>query len=201
MHVTDREQSADDIDADIEAEDRDSESTADESEQSARSSEEPMSTPKYLIIFGLVVVFALAAVGGWLGFRVHQSQHAQSLRNQFLQVARQGALNLTTIDWQHADADVSRILDGATGDFHEDFVKRSRPFIEAVKQSKAKTVGTVVEAGLVSETPDTARALVAVAVQTSNAAVPDQVQRSWRLRIDVQKVGEQVKVSNVEFVL
>lgn len=201
MQVTDRQQSADDLAPDIVAEDRDSESTADESVQSARSSEEPMSTPKYATVFGLAVVVAMAAVGGWLGFRVHQSQQAQNLRNQFLQVARQGALNLTTIDWQHADADVNRILDGATGDFHEDFVKRSQPFIEAVKQSKAKTVGTVVEAGLVSETPDTAQALVAVAVQTSNAAVPDQAQRSWRLRIDVRKVGEQVKVSNVEFVL
>jgi Mce-associated membrane protein len=42
--------------------------------------------------------------------------------------------------------------------------------------------------------------LVAVTVKASNAVAADQEQRAWRMRISVQKVGEQVKVSNVEFV-
>ena len=50
----------------------------------------------------------------------------------FVQVARQGALNLTTIDCQSADADVQRILDSATGTFYDDFSKRSQPFIDVV---------------------------------------------------------------------
>jgi Mce-associated membrane protein len=115
-------------------------------------------------------------------------------------VARQGALNLTTIDWQHAEADVHRILDGATGEFYDDFAKRSQPFIDVLKQAQAKTVGTITEAGLESETSDSAQALVAVSVQTSNAGEVEQVPRAWRMRINVQKVGDQVKVSNVGFV-
>lgn len=159
-----------------------------------------MSAPRRATLFGLAVVVALAMLVGWLGFRVYQSHQVQIQRSQFLQVARQGALNLTTIDWQHADADVHRILDGATGEFYDDFAKRSQPFIEVLKQAKAKTVGTITEAGLESETADSARALVAVSVQTSNAGEPGQVPRAWRMRIDVQKVGDQVKVSNVGFV-
>jgi Mce-associated membrane protein len=92
-------------------------------------------------------------------------------------VARQGALNLTTIDWQHADADVRRTLDGATGEFYDDFAKRSQPFIEVLNQAKASTVGTITDAGLESQRADTAQALVAASVQTSNAGVPDQVPR------------------------
>jgi Mce-associated membrane protein len=42
--------------------------------------------------------------------------------------------------------------------------------------------------------------LVAVTVKTSNAGAPDQQPRSWRMRISVQKVGDEAKVSNVEFV-
>ena len=152
------------------------------------------------MLFGLAVVTALAVLVGWLGFRVHQSQQAQAERSRFLEVARQGALNLTTIDWQHADADVHRILDGATGEFYDDFAHRSQPFIDVVKQAKAKTVGTVTEAGLESETTASAQALVAVSVQTSNAGESEQVPRLWRMRITVQKVGDQVKVSNVGFV-
>ncbi|KKC02431.1 mammalian cell entry protein [Mycobacterium nebraskense] len=152
------------------------------------------------ILFGLVVIVALATLLCWLGFRVHQSQQVQTQRSQLLQVARQGALNLTTIDWRHADADVRRILDSATGEFYNDFSKRSTPFIEVLQQAKATTVGTITEAGLESQTPDTAQALVAVSVQTSNAGEADPVPRVWRMRITVQKVGDQVKVCNVGFV-
>lgn len=151
-------------------------------------------------LFGLAVVVALGGLTGWLGFRAHQSQHAQSQRSQFLQVARQGALDLTTIDWQHADADVRRILDGATGEFYDDFAKRSQPFIDVLRQAKATTVGKITEAGLESETPGSAQALVAVSVQTSNAGESDPIPRAWRMRITVQKVGDQIKVSNVGFV-
>jgi len=42
--------------------------------------------------------------------------------------------------------------------------------------------------------------LVAVTVKTSNAGAPEQAPRAWRMRISVQKVGDEAKVSNVEFV-
>jgi Mce-associated membrane protein len=109
-------------------------------------------------------------------------------------------VNLTTIDWQHADADVQRILDGATGQFHDDFASRAGPFVDVVKKAKSITVGTVTEAGLESETADTAQALVAVTVTTSNAGTTQPEPRGWRLRVFVQEVGDQAKVSNVEFV-
>lgn len=158
------------------------------------------SAPRRAIIFGVVVVISLATMLCWYGFRVHQAQQTQATRSAFLQVARQGALNLTTIDWRHADADVRRIMDSATGEFHNDFGKRSQPFVEVLQQAKATTVGTITEAGLESLTGDTAQALVAVSVQTSNAGEADPVPRIWRLRITVQRVGGQVKISNVGFV-
>jgi Mce-associated membrane protein len=170
-----------------------------DSEPAARS-RKPMSAQRRATLFSLTVIVALSVLVGWLGFHVHQAQKAQDQRSQFLQVARQGALNLTTIDWQHADADVRRILDGATGEFYDDFAKRSQPFIQVVKQAKASTVGTITEAGLESETADTAQALVAVSVRTSNAGETDQEPRAWRMRIYVQRAGDQVKVSNVGFV-
>jgi Mce-associated membrane protein len=166
----------------------------------APRSKQPMSAPRHATLLGLAVVVVLAALVGWLGFRVHESHQAQAQRSQFVQAARQSALNLTTIDWQRADADVQRILDGATGQFHDDFAARSKPFIEVVKQAKSTTVGTIAEAGLESESGGTAQVLVAVAVKTSNAGAPEQDPHAWRMRIAVQEVGDQAKVSNVEFV-
>jgi Mce-associated membrane protein len=151
-------------------------------------------------IVGLVLVVALAALTGWLGFRTYQSHRAEEQRNLFLQVGRQGALNLTTIDWQQADANVQRILDSATGTFYDDFQKRAQPFVEVVKQAQSKSVGTIAEAGLESESDNGAQVLVAVTVKTSNAGAPEQAPRAWRMRISVEKVGDEAKVSNVEFV-
>jgi Mce-associated membrane protein len=159
-----------------------------------------ISAPWRAMLLGLAVVVALTGLGGWFGLRVNHSHQAQVQRNLYLQVAKQGALNLTTIDWQHADADVHRILDGATGDFYDDFAKRSQPFIEVLKQAKAKTVGTISEAGLESETTDSGRALVILSVQTSNNGEAEQVPKEWRMRIDLQKIGDQVKVAKVGFV-
>jgi Mce-associated membrane protein len=148
----------------------------------------------------VLIVTAVGALAGWLGFRAHQSHQRAQQREVLLQVARQGALNLTTISYTEVDADIKRILDSATGAFYDDFQKRSQPFVEVVKQARSKSQGTITQAGLESVQGDSAQALVAVAVTTSNAGAPDQQPRAWRMRITVQKIGDTAKVSNVEFV-
>src|SRR4029450_11877223 len=92
------------------------------------------------------------------------------------------------------------ILDSATGTFYDEFQKRAQPFVEVVKQAQSKSEGTIAEAGLESESDNGAQVLVAVTVKTSNAGAPDQAPRAWRMRISVQKVGDDAKVSNVDFV-
>ncbi len=152
-------------------------------------------------IAGLVLVLALGGIVGWLGFRAYESHQLEAQRALFLQVGRQGALNLTTIDFEHVDDDVARVLDSATGTFYDDFQRRAQPFAEVVKQVRSKSVGTVTEAGLEETSGDSAQVLVAVTVNTSIADQPEQAPRAWRMRIAVQKVGDdEAKVSNVEFV-
>jgi Mce-associated membrane protein len=179
--------------------------TADEDEGSddpAPPAKRPMSHVALAAIVGVVVVVALAGLTGWLGFRTYQSHQTDEQEKLFLQVGRQGALNLTTIDWQHADTDVQRILDSATGTFYDDFQKRAQPFVEVVKQAQSKSEGSIAEAGLVPEsiTDNGADVLVAVTVKTSNAGAPEQAPRAWRMRISVEKAGDEAKVANVEFV-
>jgi Mce-associated membrane protein len=163
-------------------------------------SKKPMSAVRRAMLFGLAVVVSLAVLVAWLGFRAYQSHQEHAVRSEFLEAARKSALNLTTIDWQNAERDVQRILDGATGKFHEDFAARSQPFVDVVKQAKSTSVGTITEAGLEREGSGTAQVLVAVNVKTSSAGVPEQNPRAWRMRIYVEQEGEQAKVSNVEFV-
>lgn len=149
---------------------------------------------------GAILVVAFAAWAGWLGWVARQHQRIEQDHFQLLQAARQGALNLTTIDWQHADREVQRILDSATGTFYDDFADRKQSFIDVVKQTQSKSEGTITGAGLESASENGAQVLVALSVNVSNAGAAQQNPRSWRMRLTVTKSGENVKVENVEFV-
>ncbi|MGV0849672.1 Mce protein [Mycolicibacterium phlei] len=178
------------------AEDYDAETTPE-----TGKAEKPLSTVKLAAIAGLVLVLALGGLTGWLGYRAYESRQAEDLRNLFLQVGRQGALNLTTINHETAEADVQRVLDSSTGTFYDDFQKRAQPFVEVVKQAQSKSEGKIAEAGLESSDENEGQVLVAVTVTTTNAGAPEQQPRSWRMRLTVQKTGDnEAKVSNVEFV-
>ena len=187
-------------DYDLGAEDSDADETDETEEPVVDTPRKLWSHVKLALVAGLVGVLALAALTVWLGYRTYESNQAKERRELFLQVGRQGALNLTTINWEHADADVQRILDSATGTFYDDFQQRAQPFVEVVKQAKSKSEGTIAEAGLESSGDNEAQVLVAVAVKTTNAGAPEQAPRAWRMRITVQKIGDEAKVSNVEFV-
>jgi Mce-associated membrane protein len=184
---------AEDYDAAVDAD-------VDDGPNDAATAKKPMSPVRLATVSGVVIVVALTALAGWLGFREFQAHQAQQQRKLLVQVARQGALNLTTIDWQHADTDTQRILDSATGTFYDDFSKRSKPFIELVKKVQSKSVGTITEAGLESESGEEAQVLVAVSVNTSTVGGAEQEPRHWRMRITVHKDGDEAKVSNVAFV-
>jgi Mce-associated membrane protein len=173
---------------------------ADDDRKGVAAQRRAMSPVRLATVVGVIAVVASTSVAGWLGYREHQARQAQQQSELLIRVGRQGALNLTTIDYQHADSDIQRILDSATGSFYDDFAKRSKPFIEVVKKAQSKSVGTISEAGLESQSGDEALVMVAVSVVTTNAGEPEAEPRHWRMRISVKKVGDGAKVSNVAFV-
>ncbi|WP_242657819.1 Mce protein [Mycobacterium kubicae] len=164
-----------------------------------RSARRRLSQAGQALVAGGAAVLALAGLTGWLGYRAYEQRQAQQQRELFVQTARQGAVNLTTLSYTEIDADVQRILDLATGAFRDDFDKRSQPFKELVKAAQSKSEGTVTDAGLESQRGDSAQVLVAVAVK-SRTAGGEEAPREWRMRIEVQQVGGDAKVSNVVFV-
>lgn len=173
---------------------------AGDDDQNAPAQTRRVSPVRAATVVGLVAAVTLGALVGWLGFSRCQTDKIQAQRQLFLETGRQGAINLTTIDYQHADSDVQRIIDSATGNFYDDFKQRSAPFIDVVKKAQAKSVGTVTAAGLESESDSEAQVLVAVSVKTTNAGEAEPTPRAWRMRIAVSKVGSDAKVSNVAFV-
>ncbi|OBJ70683.1 hypothetical protein [Mycobacterium sp. 1274756.6] len=155
---------------------------------------------RLVLMVGLLAAGLLIVLGSWFGYSAYQGKRTEAERDLFLQAGRQGALNLTTIDYERVEADIQEILDSATGAFYDEFNNRSQPFMDVVKKAESKSVGTITEAGLESFSDNEAQVLVAVNVNTTNLGVEEQVPRAWRMRISVEKVDGQEKISKVSFV-
>jgi Mce-associated membrane protein len=174
---------------------------ADSGEKPAETpTDRPQSAVRLALVVGAVVVVVFAGLVGWLGYRTYQSNEAAQQRQLFLRVARESAVDVTTIKHTEVEADVQRILDLSTGPFYDDFSKRRQPFIDLIKHEKSTSQGTITEAGLLSVTGDSARALVAVSVKLSTAEAPEAKLDGFRLRIDLQRAGNAAKVSDLEYV-
>ena len=151
---------------------------------------------------------AAAAMAGLLtlsGFWLWQHQRATAERQrdaEFAAAARQGVINLMSIDFNSARDSVARVLDSSTGRFRDNFLETSDDFVKAVQAEKITTTATVNDAAVESMTGDTAVVLVsATSVREGPKAPKDQQQpRVWRVVVTMQLDGGQPKVSGVEFV-
>jgi Mce-associated membrane protein len=157
----------------------------------------PIQVERLALIFGLVAGMVLAGLVGWLGFRAYEAHNIEARRTLFVQTARQEAVNLSTINYQDADADAQRILDLATGKFYDSFSRRTQSYIDSAKRMQSKTVGTVTDAGLESQSGDVGRVLVAVTVSSSDSTQAQREPQYGRMRITVRKVGGLAKVADV----
>jgi Mce-associated membrane protein len=149
----------------------------------------------------VVTIVGLLGASGWMAW---QHQHVVKERQRaaaFITTARQGVINLTSLDFNKAKEDVQRVLDIATGEFKDDFQKRAEDFASVVKDSKAVTEGSVAATAVESMNDDSAVVLVLDNERVTNIAGAKDQPRTFRFRVTVVHDGEDLKVSKVEFVL
>jgi Mce-associated membrane protein len=153
-----------------------------------------------LKVAAIVLIGVFAGVTGYIAWQDHgASQRTQRAAN-FVAGAKQGVINMTTLDFNRAKADVQRVIDSATGQFRDDFQQRAKDFETVVEQSKVSTQGTVNAAALESIDGDSAKVLVSATSKITNAAGAKDEPRVFRLRVTVTEDGGQYKMSRVDFV-
>ena len=101
----------------------------------------PAQVERIALIAGLIAGVVLAGLVGWLSFRTYETQNREAQRDLFVQTAQQVAVNLSTVDYQHADADAQRILDSATGKFADSFSRRKQSYIDARQADAVEIAG------------------------------------------------------------
>jgi len=118
----------------------------------------------------------------------------------YVDYAKQFTVVLTSMSYQDPDSCIQRVLDGSTGQFHDDFAKMRADFKQTVANSKVVSQGTVNSAGLASISGTTAQVLVASTSKVTNTEGAKQGPKEYRLIVQVEKVDDTYKVSKVEFV-
>lgn len=178
-------------------------------ESAAEYYEEPVAERagwrRWVPAIAVVVAIALSCV--FVGLSAYMAlQHRDTTKHRqreaaFVAGAKQGTLNLISLDFNKAKEDVQRVIDNSTGQFKDDFQQRANDFISVVTQSKAVTEGTVNAAALESMNGDSAVVLVSATSQITNSPPgKDEPPRIWRLRVTVAEAGGQYKMSKVEYV-
>ena len=149
----------------------------------------------------VVAIVGLLGASGWMAWQHHNVMQDRQRAAAYVATARQGVVNLTSLDFNKAKEDVQRVLDIATGEFKDDFQKRAEDFASVVKDSKAVTEGTVAATAVESMNKDSAVVLVLSNESVTNIAGAKDQPRTFRFRVSVVHDGDDLKVSKVEFVL
>ena len=119
---------------------------------------------------------------------------------EYAAAGRQSVVTLMSLDYTKAQEDVQRIIDNSIGQFKDDFQNQSADFVKVAEESKVITEVTVNSVAVDSMSDDSAVVLVAATSRVTNTAGANQEPRSWRLSVDLQRDGGQIKMSKVEFV-
>ncbi|OBJ88895.1 hypothetical protein A5659_17575 [Mycobacterium sp. 1165196.3] len=182
-----------------------SDETAEGTEAQAKSarSRRRLRLPSWSVVWKAAVILLICAFLGASGYMVWNHNETIERNHRAANIlagARQGVVNLTSMDFNKAKEDVQRVIDSSTGPFRDDFQARAKDFTTVVEQSKVVTQGSVNAAAVQTINGDFALVLVAATSHVTNAAGAKDAPRNWRLKVTVKNDGGQYKMSNVEFI-
>lgn len=195
-----------DADTSIDEAEDDTASDEDESEVasgSVTSRRRRLPRPSWKGIAATVVVLCTAAflvASGFMIVKHREAEKLQQLNAEYAAAGRQSVVTLMSLDFTKAEEDVQRIIDNSTGQFKTDFEQQAPDFVKVAQDSKVITEVTVNSVAVESMSDDKAVVLVAASSRVTNTAGANGEPRTWRLSVDLQREGDQIKMSKVEFV-
>jgi Mce-associated membrane protein len=148
----------------------------------------------------IVLVCASLAASGYIIWQhrtlVQRQQHAE----EFVAAARQEVAALMSIDPAHAAENLQHSIDDTTGALKSQLEATSSYMVKNAQDAQVTTKATVQDAAVESMTDNSAVLLVVAKSDTTN---PDKSNRPtvfWRLSINLERDGDRLKISKLDFV-
>jgi Mce-associated membrane protein len=152
------------------------------------------------VVVSTMLIGASGAAAGTVWWQHREATQNRQRSVEFAAAARQGVVNLMSLNHETAKDDVQRLINNTTDDFRRDLESTRDDFISVVKDSKVATACTVNATAVQSMSNDSAVVLVAATSEVTNAAGARRDPRTWRLSVTVTRDGGRLKMSKVEFV-
>jgi Mce-associated membrane protein len=148
----------------------------------------------------IMLISASLGASGYMAWQHRTLVHERQRAAEFAAAARQGVVTFMSIDANHAKEDFQRIIDDSTGQLKDQLEAMAIYLVKNAEDAKVSTKATVDAVAVESMTDNSAVVLVVAKSDTTN---PDNTKRppaSWRLSVDIDRAGGQLKMSKVEFV-
>ncbi|MDT7683998.1 MAG: Mce-associated rane protein [Pseudonocardiales bacterium] len=121
------------------------------------------------IAVAVVLVLALAAAVTF-GLLLQRRVATDRAGAEALATAKAYAVTVTSYDYQNLDRNFADVLDGATGEFKDQYTGASQTLRQLIANAKATAKGNVLGAGISSESPEQVEVVVFVDQTITNAA-------------------------------
>ncbi|WP_067573942.1 hypothetical protein [Nocardia acidivorans] len=151
-------------------------------------------------VVALVSLLGLFGSGGVFLYHQHRADALQERRAEYIQVAKQAVINLSTMKDGSVDADIDRILSVASGELKAEYSQNKDLYKKVFEQIKVQSTGTVLAAAIESDSVDAASVLVLAQQTVSNAGTDQPQQKDYRFRVTLKRDGDTVTASGLEFV-
>lgn len=150
---------------------------------------------------GAALVLVSASLGGtgYMLWQHHIAVHNRQLAAEFSAAARQGITAFMSIDPSHAKEDVQRSIDASTGDQKNQLSVLSTLIVDKAEETKVGTKVTIVAVAVQSLSDNSGVVLVAAKtdpIGPDNAKPPPAL---FRLSVNLERDGGQLKMSKVDF--
>ena len=149
-----------------------------------------------VLLVGLLVATALVVTSG-----DDVDEDLTAAQQDVAAAARAEALAFLTVDHEDMAPLIDAVLDGATGEFAEQYDAQRDTLTSEAVRTEATSTPEVVSLGVGDQDGDSATVLVAANSTVTNWSTAGEGQvRYYRLRLELVREGERWLTSNVEFV-
>jgi Mce-associated membrane protein len=149
---------------------------------------------------GIVLLCVALAASGYIVWQhrtlVQQQQHAA----EFAAAAREEVASMMSIDPAHAAENLQHTIDDTTGALKSQLEATSSYMVKNAQDAQVTTKATVQDVAVESMTDNSAVLLVVAKSDTINADKSNRPTVFWRLSVNIERDGDRLKMSKLDFV-
>jgi Mce-associated membrane protein len=146
-----------------------------------------------------ILICGFVGTSGYVVWYHRKSADDRQRAAEFAAAARQSTITFMSINADKARDDLQRVIDDSTGQFKTQMLLTANGLVEAVEKSKVSTKGVVHAVAVESMTANSAVVLVTAEADIINPDKTKPPPRKWRIVMNLQRDGGELKMSRVEF--